>query len=42
MGKICIESNNSFILKKKGIEHYIELKKQYKEEAILFHRLLFK
>lgn len=35
MGKICIESNNSFILKKKGIEHYIELKKQYKEEEFL-------
>lgn len=35
MGKICIESSNSFMLKKRGIEHYLELKKQYKTEEFL-------
>lgn len=35
MGKICIESNNSFMLKKRGIEHYLELKRKYKTEDFL-------
>lgn len=35
MGKICIESNNSFMLKKRGIEHYLELKRKYKTEEFL-------
>ena len=35
MGKVCIESNNIFLLKEKVLEHYMDLKNSYREEEFL-------